>query len=333
MVSLHSLNPLRPLLEVGGGPVILDGGLATALEARGHVLDSDLWSARILLDEPEAIRAVHAAYLQAGAQCITTSSYQASFEGFGAIGVSEEDAEAALIRSSSLALEERDQFWEEANAGTGSRPKPVVAASVGPYGAYLADGSEYDGRYSIGRGELEDFHRRRFGVLAKSGVDVLACETVPSLEEACALLSLLDQEPDVWAWVSFSCRDGALLWDGTRIEDAVQLCARHERVAAIGVNCTAPGHVASLIGRAAAVTDLPLIAYPNSGEEYDASTRSWVGPDAGVAWMDAMEAAVTAGAVVVGGCCRIGPTMIAELRRRQARGDWQTNLTAPNREG
>jgi len=326
-----SPNPLQPFLETSDGCVVLDGGLATALEAQGHVLDSSLWSARLLLDEPEAIRAVHVGYLEAGADCITTSSYQASFAGFEALGLSGRDAEAALVLSATLALEARDDFWER-SGGSGSRLKPLVAASLGPYGAYLADGSEYDGRYGVGGAALEEFHRRRFGVLATSGVDLLACETIPSREEADVLLDLLDQAPSIWACMSFSCRDGGHLCDGSRFDEAVRACAEHERVAGIGVNCTPPRHVGSLISKAAAVTDLPLIAYPNSGEEYDASTRTWVGSAADAEWMDGLDAARAAGASVVGGCCRIGPPMIERLRRRCEGGDWSPGLTDANQE-
>lgn len=321
-------NPLRSFLEEDGDCVVLDGGLATALEQRGHELDSALWSARLLLDEPDAIRDVHLAYLEAGSDCITTCSYQASFEGFLSVGLSDREAEAALVRSSSLALEARDTYWARTDE-LRSRRRPLVAASIGPYGAYLADGSEYDGRYGIGVEELEDFHHRRFGVLATSGVDLLACETIPCAVEAEALLNLLDRQPDIWAWMSFSARDGECLWDGSRFEDVVSTCAQHHRVAAIGVNCTDPQHVEELIRRASTCTDLPLIAYPNSGELYDASTRSWVGEPAGEAWMNQVEAARAAGARGLGGCCRIGPRMITQLRRRVGSGDWSPEPPHP----
>lgn len=307
------------------GLVVLDGGLATALEERGHRLDSKLWSAKLLLDDPGAIRAVHGAYLRAGADCITTASYQASFRGFAEAGLSEADAVALLRRSSELALQERDAFG----------PRPLVAASVGPFGAYLADGSEYDGRYGVPAARLDLFHRRRFGLLASSGVDLIACETLPSGREAGVLLDILDDAPDgTWAWLSFSCRDGARLHDGTPIEEVVESASGRRGVAAVGVNCTAPAHVPELISRARAVTDLPLVAYPNSGERYDPRTGSWASPpsvgparsSAGSArphepWLSSVLAAIDAGASVVGGCCRVGPDAIAELRRSLGRGD------------
>ncbi len=305
-----SENPLGRILA-RGGLAVLDGGLATALEARGHVLDTDLWSARLLLDDPDEIRATHRSYLEAGADCITTVSYQASFEGFARLGLDEAAAEELLRGSVRLAVEAR------ATLATGPRsPAPLVAASVGPYGAYLADGSEYDGRYGVGRSLLEAFHRRRFEVLASAGADVLACETIPSHLEAEVLLGILDSLPGAWAWFSFSCADAVHLHDGTPLVDAVRACARHPRVAAVGVNCTAPRFVAGLLRAARGVTDLPLIAYPNSGEAYDAASGSWSGATAEDDWLAGVDEWVAAGARLVGGCCRIGPDLIGELRAR-----------------
>lgn len=340
--TIIGANPFTAFLDRTGF-VILDGGLATALEERGHRLDSELWSARLLVDDAEAIRAVHRAYLRAGADCITTASYQASFEGFAEAGLGEDEAAALLQRSSELAIEERDAFMSEqterdARDGATPRPCPLVAASVGPYGAYLADGSEYDGRYGVTAAELDRFHRRRFRLLASTGVDLLACETIPSGKEARVLLDILDDVPGSWAWMSFACRDGRRLHDGTPIEEAVGLTAGRERVAAVGVNCTAPRHVPELVARARSVTPLPVIAYPNSGERYDATSGSWLPPGPGqeggprrgswlppgpaegsgprrAPWLAGVVEAFDAGARVVGGCCRVRSDDIAELRR------------------
>lgn len=342
--SLRS-NPFAPFLAADT-VVVLDGGLATALEERGHRLDSELWSAKLLVDDPDAIRAVHRAYLRAGADCITTASYQASLEGFAAAGLGEAEAVELLWRSSELAIRERDALapggaWDlaapaeevgtsegrlsgrrAARDGETARPRPLVAASVGPYGAYLADGSEYDGRYGISGADLERFHRRRFRLLASTGVDLLACETIPSGAEARVLLDILDDVPGAWAWMSFACRDGRRLHDGTPIEEAVGMMTGRERVAAVGVNCTAPRHVPELVARARSVTELPLIAYPNSGERYDAAMGSWLPAGADEddgprrdPWLAGVLEAIDAGAAVVGGCCRVGPDDIAELRR------------------
>lgn len=296
------------------GIVLLDGGLATALEAGGEDLDDPLWSARVLLDAPDAVRAVHRAYLEAGADCIATATYQATFEGFAARGLSRKEAEAAFLRGVGLAVEAREAFWADPDHHEG-RLKPLVAASVGPYGAYFADGSEYTGRYDLHDDELVDFHRRRWHVLAGSEADVLACETIPSLAETRALLRLLDETPAARAWVSFQCRDETHLADGRPLREAVRECDAAPGVVAVGVNCVPPRRVAGLLAEAGAATTKPLVAYPNSGEVYDAETRRWLpgGPQT-----DPARAAPdwrARGATVLGGCCRTGPDTIARMRR------------------
>jgi homocysteine S-methyltransferase len=295
------------------GVVVLDGGLATALEAHGQDLDDPLWSARVLLDAPEAVRAVHRDYLEAGADCIATVTYQATFEGFSTRGLSDAEAEAAFREAVRIAVEARDAFWSVASNRAG-RLEPLVAASVGPYGAFLADGSEYTGDYDLDEDGLVAFHRRRWRLLASSEADLMACETIPSAAEARALLRLFAETPDRWGWISFQCRDGAHLADGSPLEDAVRLCDAEERVSAVGVNCVPPGRVAPLLERAGAVTTKPLVAYPNSGEVYDVGTKRW-GP--GTAEEDVVTGAPgwrRRGASVLGGCCRTGPQTIARLR-------------------
>jgi len=309
-------HALTRLLEEQGFAV-LDGGLATALEARGARLDSALWSARLLIDAPHAIREVHAAYLTAGADCITTAGYQATLAGFARAGVDAPEAERLLRRAVELAIEARDTFWA-APAHRAGRLRPLVAASVGPYGAFLADGSEYDGRYAVGRADLAAFHRDRLRIVAGAGPDLLAIETIPSATEVEVLVELLSELRHPGAWVSFTCRDGARLWDGSPIEDAVRACRPDAGIVAVGVNCTAPRHVASLLRRVRAATDLPILAYPNSGEAYDPAVGAWTGPASGADWLDGIVEWVRAGARMVGGCCRIGPETIREVRARLA---------------
>jgi homocysteine S-methyltransferase len=312
-----SENPFQRFLETQGF-VVLDGGLATALEAAGHELDTALWSARLLIDAPGAIRAVHLAYLESGADCITTASYQASFEGFAAAGLGDREAESLLRRSVEMAQEARDAFWA-VPANRVGRLRPIVAASAGPYGAYLADGSEYDGRYGIGRAALLEFHRRRLPVLASAQPDLVAFETIPSLAEAEAIAELLGDLPatqasrTLWACVSFTCRDAERLWDGSRVTDAALAVLAAPGLAAVGVNCTAPRHVAALVAAVRSLTDLPVIAYPNSGEVYDMAARRWTGNVAGE-WPRGARDWYDAGARVLGGCCRVGPLEIRELR-------------------
>ena len=314
-------GPLAPFLA-RGRPFITDGGLATALEARGHRLGTRLWSAELLFANPASIRGVHTDYLAAGADCITTASYQASFPGFREAGFSDAEAAAFLELSVTLAVEARDEYWEKEARRARGRLQPLVAAGVGPYGAYLADGSEYDGRYGVGAPVLEDFHRRRFRLFAHSAADLVLCETIPSGLEVAVLLGILAETPEARAWMSFCCADGAHLWDGTPVEKVARLCDRAERVVAVGVNCVAPACVGELIGRIRSATDLPVIVYPNSGEVYDAQTGTWHRPanGAGGAGEPILDARgwIARGAAGVGGCCRVGPAGIRALRRQVA---------------
>jgi len=308
-VGEESRNPLAALLA-GGLVVVIDGGLATELEAEGHDLRDRLWSARLLADEPEAIVGAHLAYFRAGARVAITASYQATFEGFAARGLDHDAAAALLRRSVDLAAEARARYRiERASADPGPL---LVAASVGPYGAHLADGAEYRGRYGLDRRALRDFHRDRLRVLWSAGPDILACETIPDIVEVRALADLVD-EAAAPAWLTLSCADGGHLRDGTPVEEAAAVAATTPGFVAVGVNCTAPEHVEELVTRIAATTAKPIVVYPNSGEGWDTGAGRWLpatGPD-----VDAASARrwVAAGARLVGGCCRVGPGRIREL--------------------
>lgn len=294
--------------------MILDGGLATELEARGFDLNDELWSARLLLEMPEAIRQVHIDYLKAGADCLISASYQATIPGFTKRGLSESEADALLRRSVALALEARDLFWADPINRHG-RLRPLVAASIGPYGAYLADGSEYNGRYDLDEAALVDFHRPRWHILADSGADLLACETIPSYVEVRALAHLLSETAAVYAWFSFSCRDGRHIHDGTPLVDCVALLRDVERVAAVGVNCTPPQYIPSLIAEIGRETDKPIVVYPNSGEQYDAGNNRWSGTAVATDFAAASLTWRAAGASLIGGCCRTGPQHIQQISR------------------
>ncbi len=306
-------NPLQRFLD-HQGVVVLDGGLATELERRGASLDSALWSAKLLIDDPHALTEVHRSFLEAGADCIATATYQASFEGFEKIGVGRDEAERLMLESVALATRAVDDFWATGEH-RGLRLRPLVAASLGPYGAFLADGSEYDGRYGVEREVLERFHRNRLGVMASSSADLVAFETIPSFIETEVIVQLLDDAPDVWAWLSFSCRDGKHLNDGTPIRAAVAACVDAERIAAVGVNCTPPRFISELISEILSQTDLPVAVYPNSGEAYDAASKSWSG-ETEATWGDAAAEWVAAGACLVGGCCRVTAADISGVRSR-----------------
>jgi homocysteine S-methyltransferase len=293
--------------------MILDGALATELQRRGADLNDPLWSARVLLEQPELIRAVHRDYFAAGADVATTASYQASFEGFARRGVDAAGAAQLMRDSVALAIAARQEFWND-GSGHGDRLRPLIAASVGPYGAMLADGSEYRGHYGLSERQLMAFHRPRLQVLAGSGADLLACETLPSLREAVALARLLEAFPEGAAWISFSCRDGELTCEGQPIGQCVAALNGFAQVVGVGVNCTAPQYLESLLRRMREHTDKPLLAYPNSGEHYDPGTKRWCGSAEGGAIDTQARRWRTAGARLIGGCCRTTPDDIRRMR-------------------
>jgi len=308
-------DPLRPLIA-RDAVVLLDGGLATQLEAQGNDLADKLWSARLLVEDPDEIVRAHLAFFRAGARVATTASYQATFEGFAASGFDHDAVAGLLRRSVDLALDARTLFRRERAT---EDPGPLlVAASVGPYGAMLADGSEYRGRYGLSVGALRDFHRERLHVLASTKADLLACETIPELDEAVALVDLLDETDGAVGWISFSCADGSHLRSGAPVEEGFALADRSPRVVAVGVNCTAPEHVEELVGRAATVTAKPIIVYPNSGEGWDPLARAWTGTAGWRVDPPTARRWVAAGACLVGGCCRVTPDQIALLGRALA---------------
>lgn len=288
---------------------ILDGGLATELEARGFDLSDRLWSARLLLTDPAAIEEVHLAYFEAGAEVATTASYQASIEGFGAAGLDREMALRLIALSVELAARARDRYRGE----SGDDRPLLIAGSVGPYGAMLADGSEYRGDYDPGPAALRDFHRSRIEALVEAGADILAFETIPTVREAEVLVRLLD-EVSIPAWLSYSCRDGNSTAAGEPIAEAIAV-GTHPGIVAVGVNCTGPRHLPALLAAAHEATDLPLIAYPNGGDRWDRTARCWVA-DAGGPFDPATVASWTRyGATWLGGCCGTGPADIAALAR------------------
>ncbi|GMG88742.1 homocysteine S-methyltransferase [Biformimicrobium ophioploci] len=296
-----------------GKPLIIDGGLATQLEAQGCSLNDALWSARLLRDDPQAIVDAHRAYFEAGACCAISASYQATVSGFTSLGMSVEDAEALILRSVELAIIARDQFLR---AHPENKEGLLIAASIGPFGAARGDGSEYTGNYGVSDAEIAEFHRARLALLDQSEADILACETIPSLQEARVLAKLL-QDMQTPAWVAFSCRDGRCLNDGTPITEVAKLFEGHPRVRAIGVNCTSPAYIDGLIAEIHAVApERCVVVYPNSGETYCADHKTWHGTSSPVECGDAAGRWYRSGASIIGGCCRMGPEHIARIKKR-----------------
>lgn len=286
---------------------VLDGGMATELERRGCDISGPLWSAHVLDDSPEIIAAVHLDYLRAGSDCISTASYQVSAQGYRELGRSPGDAHRALCQSVEIAERASAQYAAE-------NPRRIwIAASLGPYGAALHNGAEYHGRYDIGFDALVVFHAERLADLADTRADLVALETIPSLEEAQAILRALEQTPSITAWVSFTCRDAEHVAHGEPLRACAQALEKSAQIAAVGINCTSPHLVTPLIAEARQGTRKPVIVYPNSGETWDAATRSWHGTaDPNVFGTLAREW-YAAGAQAIGGCCRTGPAHIAAV--------------------
>jgi homocysteine S-methyltransferase len=284
---------------------ILDGGMATELEKLGCDLSGPLWSAHVLREPPEKIEAVHDSYLDAGADCILTASYQVSAEAYAEIGLSPEAAAASLRESVRLAENARTRH-------PGRRI--LIAASLGPYGAALHNGAEYHGNYDISFDQLVGFHARRLAVLAETNADLIAFETIPSFEEAKAIVAALEQYPEIPAWVSFICRDASHTAHDEPITDCVSLLNPAPQVVAVGINCTAPAFVTPLIQTLKASTTKPIVVYPNSGEGWDAVSRSWTGKTDPAGFAASAREWREAGAQIIGGCCRTGPEHVRSIR-------------------
>ncbi|CBI26290.3 hypothetical protein VitviT2T_006542 [Vitis vinifera] len=317
--TLHSPTFMADFIRQSGGYAVIDGGLATELERHGADLNDPLWSATCLIHSPDLIRRVHLDYLEAGASIIITASYQATIQGFEAKGLSREEAEVLLRRSVEIACEARDIYHERCAKGTCLEQRPIlVAASVGSYGAYLADGSEYSGHYgaAVTLETLKDFHRRRVQVLAESGADLIAFETIPNKLEAKAYAELLDEENiKIPAWFSFTSLDGINVVSGDSLIECASIADSCKQVVAVGINCTPPRFIHGLILLIQKVTTKPVVIYPNSGETYDGVRKEWV-KSSGVQDGDFVSYVSKwreAGASLFGGCCRTSPHTIRAI--------------------
>ena len=293
------------------GIMIIDGSMSTALEHLGANLNSKLWTAKALQESPELVKQVHLDYFRAGADCGITCSYQATIPGLMANGCTQEEAEQLIARSVEIFLEAREEWWQEEGQEAG-RVWPLCLAGIGPYGAYLADGSEYRGNYGVEDSVLDSFHRRRMEILHEAGADILLIETQPSLHEA-LLAAGIAEELGADYWISFSCMDGRHICEGNRIRDCAKAFAKdHPHLRMIGVNCTRPACIVELIKELRAGlreaqedggTMIPIGVYPNSGEEYDPVTKTWHGTGDARSFGEYALDYMRAGADASGGCC------------------------------
>lgn len=292
--------------------LVLDGAFGTEITNRGFDTNDALWAAKALFEEPALVQSVHYDYYKAGADIVSSASYQASVEGFQKKGYSREAARKLIQDSVLLVRAARDAFLNDTEVMAKShRPAPLAAASVGPYGAYLADGSEYRGDYTCSRTELADFHEERLALLIETQPDILAFETLPLIDEALALVDRLKRYDQAAAWCSFSCKDEKHIASGEPLSEIAGVLDREPNILAIGINCTAPDYVAPLIHEIRSVSEKPIIVYPNTGETYDAETKTWHG--APTAYTDYVKRWYEAGARLIGGCCRTTPATIQDI--------------------
>lgn len=305
------MNPIAKILQTQA-VMILDGALATELERQGCDLNDPLWSAKILLENPNLIKQIHTNYFEAGADCAISASYQATFEGFARRGLNRNEVADLMRLTIRLALEARDEFWANP-ANRLERTKPIIAASVGSYGAYLADGSEYRGDYGLSKVALMDFHRPRLAVLADTKADIIACETIPCLLEAQVLADLLAEFPQLTAWISFSAKDEYHISHGELLADCVASLEPYSQIVAVGINCTPPKYIPTLIKSARAKTSKPIIVYPNSGETYAIQSKTWQGQGDQASYAQQAQYWYECGAKIIGGCCRTTPTDIKQI--------------------
>lgn len=323
VLGLGRWGALEDLIERAGGCAVVDGGLATQLENHGANINDALWSALCLITDPHLIKQVHLEYLEAGAEVLVTSSYQATLPGFRSRGLSLKEGESLLQKSVKLACEARDSFWENVqNCETLDKKynRALVAASIGSYGAYLADGSEYSGDYGpdMTLDKLKDFHRRRLQVLVESGPDLLAFETIPSKLEAQACIELLEEEDvQVPSWLCFSAIDGIHISSGETFRDCLDVVEKSEKVVGIGINCSPPNFIEDLIKIARKATKKAIVVYPNSGEIWDGKAKQWLPSKCfceeqfGVL----VKRWRKVGANLIGGCCRTTPTTIQAISK------------------
>lgn len=295
--------------------IVMDGAMGTELENRGYNVSDALWSAKFLRENPDAIKQIHKDYMEAGANVVTCCSYQATIPGFMDAGYSEKEAESLIRKSMEILKEAREEWWRESGEKKGA-DYPVLAGDIGPYGAYLADGSEYTGSYSLTKEEYQEFHRRRIQILKDAGAEIFAVETCPKLDEAIAVGEMLE-EMGCDFWVSFTFTSKTRISDGTEISVIAKELSRFSHLKALGVNCTPPELVADIIRNYRANTNLPICVYPNSGEIYDGIKKIWKGAPDGRTYGERAKDWLDAGANWNGGCCRTNPRdikAVAELR-------------------
>ncbi|MBI0029549.1 MULTISPECIES: homocysteine S-methyltransferase [unclassified Gilliamella] len=304
-------NPIKPLLEQKKH-MIIDGALASELQRRGCDLNDSLWSAKVLIEQPELIQQVHYDYFKAGADCAITASYQATPMGFAQKGIELEESIKLIKTSVKLAQQAKMQYLNDIKEDKAL----LIAGSVGPYGAYLANGSEYTGDYQLSESEFIAFHKDRVTALIDAGVDILACETMPSFLEIKALTKLIQQFPMVNCWFSLTLKDQQHISDGTPLTEVIEYLNSIEQIVSVGINCIALEKVTPALEVLSKLTSKPLIVYPNSGEEYDPTTKQWhKNHHHNCTFANQLDTWIKLGAKLIGGCCQTTPEDIVEIHQ------------------
>ena len=302
-------NPIKTLLEQKKH-IVIDGALASELQRRGCDLNDSLWSAKVLIEQPELIQQVHYDYFVAGADCAITASYQATPMGFAPKGIELEESIKLIKTSVKLAQQAKMQYLNDIKQDKAL----LIAGSVGPYGAYLANGSEYTGDYQLSESEFIAFHKDRVAALIDAGVDILACETMPSFLEIKALAKLIQQFPMVNCWFSLTLKDQKHISDGTPLTEVIEYLNSIEQIVSVGINCIALEKVTPALEVLSKLTSKPLIVYPNSGEQYDPTTKQWhKNHDHNCTFANQLDVWINLGAKLIGGCCQTTPDDIVEI--------------------
>lgn len=304
-------NPIKPILEQKKY-MIIDGALASELQRRGCDLNDSLWSAKVLIEQPELIQQVHYDYFKAGADCAITASYQATPMGFAQKGIELEESIKLIKTSVKLAQQAKMQYLNDIKEDKAL----LIAGSVGPYGAYLANGSEYTGDYQLSESEFIAFHKDRVTALIDAGVDILACETMPSFLEIKALVKLIQQFPIVNCWFSLTLKDQQHISDGTPLTEVIEYLNSIEQIVSVGINCIALEKVTPALEVLSKLTSKPLIVYPNSGEQYDPTTKQWhKNHHHNCTFANQLDTWIKLGAKLIGGCCQTTPEDIVEIHQ------------------
>jgi homocysteine S-methyltransferase len=277
----------------------LDGGLSTALEAQGFVIDGAMWTGELLLTNPEAVTAAHRSFVDAGADIIITGSYQLSFEGGRRAGWTDDEVEQALRNSTTAAR-------------LAAKDDTLVAASIGPFGAHRNDGSEFRGNYGVADSAIRDYHDRRIDILLDTEPDLLALETMPNIAEVRVLLELIESKSaDMPFWVSFTVTEPGVINGGGTFAEACALVEQYGNAMAVGINCSPLSVITPTLS--GVDTDLPFVVYPNAGQTWDSDAMAWSGePEFTSA--SQVDEWVNLGARIVGGCCGYGPSKLSPAR-------------------